>query len=76
MNNKKRESLRDACMYLERASGIVSKVLEEEEDCLDNMPENLQMSEKYEMMESAIDRLEDAIEQIDDARENIEEVVR
>lgn len=63
-------------MYLERASGIVSKVLEEEEDCLDNMPENLQMSEKYEMMESAIDRLEDAIEQIDDARENIEEVVR
>lgn len=73
MNNKKRESLKDAKMYLERASNIVSKVLNDEQDCLDNMPENLQASERYERMEAAIDKLEEAIEQIDGAKENIDE---
>lgn len=73
MNNKKRESLKDAKMYLERASNIVSKVLDDEQDCLDNMPENLQSSERYERMEAAIDKLEEAIEQIDSAKENIDE---
>lgn len=73
MNNKKRESLKDAKMYLERASNIVSKVLDDEQDCLDNMPENLQASERYERMEAAIDKLEEAIEQIDGAKENIDE---
>lgn len=73
MNNKKRESLKDAKMYLERASNIVSKVLDDEQDCLDNMPENLQASERYERMEAAIDKLEETIEQIDGAKENIDE---
>lgn len=73
MNNKKRESLKDAKMYLERASNIVSKVLDDEQYCLDNMPENLQASERYERMETAIDKLEEAIEQIDGAKENIDE---
>lgn len=73
MNNKKRESLKDAKMYLERASNIVSRVLDDEQDCLDNMPENLQASERYERMEAAIDKLEEAIEQIDGAKENIDE---
>lgn len=72
MNNKRRESLKDAKMYLERASNIVSRVLDEEQDCLDNMPENLQSSERYERMEAAIDKLEEAIEQIDSAGENID----
>ena len=73
MNNKKRESLKDARMYLERASNIVSRVLDEEENCLDKMPENLQSSEKYERMEAVIEKLEEAIEQIDSAKENIDE---
>ncbi len=73
MNRKKRETLKDAMVLLDRATTIVSRVLDEEQDCLDNMPENLQASEKYERMEAAIDKLEEAIEQIDSAKENIEE---
>lgn len=73
LNNRKRESLKDVRMYLERASNIVSRVLDEEQDCLDNMPDNLQSSEKYERMEAAIEKLEEAIEQIDSAKENIDE---
>ena len=41
--------------------------------CLDNMPENLQSSERYEKMEAAIDSLEAAIESIDSAKESIGE---
>ena len=48
-------------------------MLEEEEDCLENMPENLQASEKYERMEDAISKLESAIEHIDNAQEDIDE---
>lgn len=72
MNNKRRGFLKDAEMYLERASRIISRVLDEEQDCLDNMPENLQASENYERMEAAIDELGDAINSIDSAKENID----
>ena len=47
----------------------------EEQDALDNMPENLQNSEKYESMESVIDVLEDALSSIDDARDYIDRAI-
>lgn len=75
MNNKRRESLKAAIILLERASVIVDRALDEEQDCLDNMPENLQMSERYEKMEVAIDHLEDASSDIDNAKNRIEEAV-
>lgn len=73
MNSKRRDTLKLAIGYLEKASGCVSKALDEEQDCLDNLPENLQDSERYQKMEVAIDKLEDAAEQIDSAKESIEE---
>ena len=71
MNNKRRELLKGAVGLLEKASGIVSMALDEEQDCLDNMPENLSDSERYKKMESAIDLLDDVVGQIDSAQENI-----
>ncbi|MBQ8001438.1 MAG: hypothetical protein IJ298_09645 [Ruminococcus sp.] len=65
--------LKLAVQLLERASGYVSQALDAEQDCLDNMPENLQSSERYEKMEAAIDSLEAAIESIDSAKESIED---
>ena len=73
MNNRRRKALKDAHYLLERASEVISKVLDEEQDAVDNMPENLQSSEKYERMETAIDKLEEAVEQIDSVKENIDE---
>ena len=73
MNNRKRDLLKETKIFLDKASELLSKVIEEEEDCLDNIPENLQSSEKYERMEEAIDKLESAIEYIDNAQENIDE---
>lgn len=73
MNKNRRDLLKLAVQMLEKASDYVSQALEGEQDCLDNMPENLQYSEKYEKMEAAIDNLEEAVESIDSAKESIEE---
>ena len=71
MNNKRRELLKGAVGLLEKASGIVSMALDEEQDCLDNMPENLSDSERYQKMEAAIDLLDDVVGQIDNVQECI-----
>lgn len=65
--------LKRASALLGTASGLVSTALEQEEDALDNMPENLQGSERYEKIEAAVDLLNDASECIDSAIEKINE---
>lgn len=73
MNNKRRELLKSAISLLDRVSSIVNNAIDQEQDCLDNMPENLQMSERYENMEAAVECLEEAILHLDDARSRIAE---
>lgn len=65
--------MKRASALLGTASGLVSTALEQEEDALDNMPENLQGSERYEKIEAAVDLLNDASECIDSAIEKINE---
>ena len=50
MNDKRRKRLREAVKMLDHAWSIVELAQEEEEDGMDNMPENLQGSERYEKM--------------------------
>lgn len=71
MNNTKREKLKKVCELLNQASNIVSEVLDDEQDCLDNMPENLQYSDRYERMEAAISNLEDGLSSIESAENYI-----
>lgn len=72
MNKKRRDRLKTAMLYLEKASDIISEAFEQEQDCMDNMPESLQDSERYEVMEQAADNMEDALSSIDDAIAKIE----
>ena len=67
--------MKQALILLERARDIVSDVEDDESDALDNMPENLQDSERCEKMQNAIDMLSCAIEHIDDACECIDRLV-
>lgn len=67
--------MKQALILLERARDIVSNVEDDESDALDNMPENLQDSERCEKMQDAIDILFDVIEYIDSAHEGIESAV-
>lgn len=42
---------------------------------MDNYPENLQSTERFERMETAVDSLNDALEKIDDAKGYIESAI-
>lgn len=72
MNKQRRIRLREAGSYLARAIQLVSRVKDEEQDALDNIPENLQNSERYTNMEDAIDKLEEAIDNMEQAAESID----
>ncbi len=75
MNVKRRGRLRDAMRLLDSVAHIVDSVCDKEQDCVDNYPENLQGSERFEQMESAVDSLNDALEKIDEAKGHIESAI-
>lgn len=75
MDVKRRSSLRDALKMLAGVIRIVEAVSDKEQDCLDNVPENLQGTERFERMEDAVDSLNEALEKLDDAKEHIEAVI-
>ena len=75
MNNRRRERLRTAVDMLRQAKLIVDHAADEEQDALDNMPENLEDTERYSRMEEAADSLTDACDSIDDAIGSIEEAI-
>ena len=73
MNNKRRELLKNATGLLDQAFGMVQMVLDSEQDCLDNMLENLLGSERCQKIEDALDRLEEALDQMESAKDCIGE---
>lgn len=75
MDDKRRGRLRDALRILSNAASVVETVCDKEQDCMDNYPENLQSTERFERMETAVDSLNDALEKIDDAKGYIESAI-
>lgn len=75
MNNERRNKLRDAVRKLSDVQSVIESVCDKEEDCLDNYPENLQGTERYERTETAVDSLNDALEKLDDAKEYIQTAI-
>lgn len=71
MNEKRRERLRLAVGLVEKATTLIEISLDEEQNCLDNIPENLQNSERYEHIETAVEKLSDAIDCLEEAKANI-----
>jgi len=74
MNKQRKARLRESLVYLQKATDIVTEVKEDERYSLDNIPENLQGSERCTAMEDAIDELEEAIESIEEATDSINNV--
>lgn len=72
MNEKRRERLRDAVRMLTSVAAVVEAVCDNEQDAMDNIPENLQATERFERMEDAVDSLNDALEKIEDAKGHIQ----
>lgn len=58
---------------IEEISDALESIKSDEEEYRDNIPENLQSSERYEKAEEAVCMMEDAIDNLSDAMSNLEE---
>ena len=75
MNNERRKRLEELRVKIEAIQSIVEEIREEEQDYMDNMPENLQGSERYEKAECAVDELYSAYESLETAADSITEAM-
>lgn len=75
MNSDRRDKLRIAADMLEACYRLVDQVHDEETDCMDNIPENLQSSEMYMRIEDNVDNLGDALDILESAMSVLEAVV-
>jgi hypothetical protein len=67
LNKQRREQISRAIAFLEEAQGILELAKDDEQSYYDDMPENLQGSDKGQAAEEAISNLETAIGSIEDA---------
>ena len=65
MNKQRKQKIRVVAKELEVCKEKLQIVLDEEQDCFDNMPENLQGSMRGSDSEDAIDTMESCIEDLD-----------
>lgn len=64
-----------AVSLINEATEKVLSVYDAEQDALDNLPENLQYSDRYASMEGAVDSLDDARQSLEDAVSGIMDAI-
>lgn len=67
MNNNRRKEIDKLIETLEIASTYCYRITDEERDCLDNLPESFEGTDRYNKMEDAVDSLDNAMSLIQDA---------
>lgn len=73
MNRERRKSLAEIQARIESIMEDLETIRDEEEEYRDNMPENLQGSERYEKAEMACDNLASAYDSLEEVISYIEE---
>lgn len=76
MNNTRRKQIKNIISKLSDIKNEIDDIAVDEEDCLDNIPENLQESERYEKSEAALENLNDALDTVDELIEYLEEACK
>lgn len=66
MNKTRRKSIQDVASQLEELKSTLEDIQGEEEEYRDNIPENLQGSERYEKADEACDTLSGAVDGLED----------
>ena len=69
MNKQRKSEIKTQIMRLNSVIADVQKVLDDENDYYDNIPENLQSSLRADTSEEAIDHLAEAIDNLNEALE-------
>lgn len=72
MNNSRRAEIDEIVGILSDAKTSIEYIRDDEQGCLDSIPENLEGSDRYSKMEMAVEHLEDAIDSLGDALESLE----
>lgn len=75
MNKTRRQQLRKWLEDMEEIKSELETICSDEQDYFDNMPENLQGSQKGMDAEEFIEQMEEAVSSIEDAISIIEEIV-
>ena len=66
------KALDEVISKIEEAKELLENLQAEEEEYRDNMPENLQGSERYEAADAAVDNMSSAVDALDEAISSIE----
>ena len=75
MNKLRRKSLQEIFDKLSDLREEIESIKDEEDESRENMPENLQGSERYEQSETASYNMDEAMEYISSACDSIESVL-
>ena len=75
MNNTRRKQLRKWLEDIENIKSELESICSDEEEAFDNLPENLQGSDRGMAFEEVIDQMNEAVSSIEDAISIIEEMV-
>lgn len=76
MNKAKRARLAAIYDNIVGLQGLLEEIMDEEQEALDNMPENLQSSQRCQAMNDAIWSILEASNNLGYAADNIEEVIK
>lgn len=74
MNNQRRKEIAKAVAMLDDVNDILDGVNCDENDAYDNMPENLQDSDRASNMQDNIDKLDDACSSISEIIDSLNEI--
>lgn len=74
MNKARRAILTKVCDSLSDLQEEVSAVMDEEEEAMENMPENMQSSDRHDDMEKAVGVLDEANDLFDELTEKLKEI--
>jgi hypothetical protein len=73
VNKNRRERINTLIKTFEELVDTLEEIHGEEQEYFDNMPENIQQSEKGEQTQSAINCLENAVDNLGDLISNLKE---
>lgn len=74
MNNIRRKEIKKIIAAIATAREDLDRVLEDEQNAYDNLPEGFQGSERGENMEEAIDVMEECMNSLNEVTDELEEL--
>ena len=75
MNRRGREQINEALSLFRRGASIIERVRDREQDSVDNYPENLQGTRRFEKMETSLECLDNAADILADIETSIGDVL-